>query len=207
MGTSFSASATKTSSLVGRELLPDGALELAQELRVLARAFGRRPTVGEGRPALGFEHDLAALPGPPPQPHAGLEQCKLVRPGGEAAGPAVGRPAWRGRPPVRRPPPAGRDRRDPRHGRTRARRGDGRSRSAPREAAGHEARRRHPCHARRRPAEPRATPQRSPLAAEHRQGSSHIFARLDARFLPRKTAPAVGAKVPKPRPSVKERPP
>ena len=88
MGTSLSVMATSTSRWCGVSSL-DGAAQRCEQLAGLRVRGGPGGGGRDQLPALGVKRDLAAVPGPAPCLHAGLEQGELVRPGGEAAGAAV----------------------------------------------------------------------------------------------------------------------
>jgi hypothetical protein len=60
------------------------------QLGALGVGVRRVAPVGQPRPALGFERDLAPVPRPPAHLNRGLEQRELVRPRREAALPAIG---------------------------------------------------------------------------------------------------------------------
>ena len=85
IGTPLRVTATSTSRWRGLRLRSISSRSAANSSRVLGPALGRGAAVGECRPGLLGDRDLAALPGPAADLDARLQQGELVGPGGEAA--------------------------------------------------------------------------------------------------------------------------
>ena len=90
IGTSLRVTATSTWRWCGGQRVRDGVAHRADQLGRLRVLAGRGAAVGEARPALVLERDLAPLPRAPANLHPRLEQRELVGPRGEAALAAVG---------------------------------------------------------------------------------------------------------------------
>ena len=97
----------------GPKVRLDRAAMAARISRPSAACSRRRvAAVGEDRPRLGLERNLAALPGAAPHLHGRLEQRELVRPGGEVGCRPGSRRAWRASRGAHRPRSDGRGPRD-----------------------------------------------------------------------------------------------
>ena len=88
-GTPLSASATRTSRWCSVRQPSIESVIASHQLTRFGLTLGTLAGIGHQRPDLRLEHDLALLPGPSAQTHAGLEQAELVRPGREAARAAI----------------------------------------------------------------------------------------------------------------------
>jgi hypothetical protein len=75
-------------ALVRGQVAADGALDRAQQLLLLEPLVGGQRGVGDLRPALLVDRDLAPAPRALARLHARFEQRELVDPGREAAGAA-----------------------------------------------------------------------------------------------------------------------